>query len=118
VSRFPLVDHCIPASSFDTLKGPVSLVLNTNSVMNEIDYYFKMNTSKAFPESAVQQGLYRILKYRLNKLAEVNDKKYNQIRNVNSTINNKIERFLAHEKELYPLDTYCQRRLLQYFSYC
>jgi hypothetical protein len=78
---------------------------STTSVMTEIDHYFKTVESNAFPKLVVQQGLYNVLRKRLLRLSEVNGKKYENL-TANPILNSRIERFIDHETEIFPSDTY------------
>jgi hypothetical protein len=78
---------------------------SANSVLNEMDQYFKYAETSAYPKIELQQGLYNVITNRLLRLSQVNDEEYNNLIN-NPIFNQRVEKFINHEKVLFPVDAY------------
>jgi hypothetical protein len=77
---------------------------SSNAVLSEIDQYFRTLNNHAFPNVAIQTGLYKIIKNRISTLAQMHSDLYsNLVRD--RKISNRIERFLDAEKDLV-IETY------------
>jgi len=69
------------------------------NVLEEIKTFIRHQDNKSFPEKTLQVGIYKILRDRLNKLAEINRNQYfNLIQD--DSINRKIETFRNLENEI------------------
>jgi hypothetical protein len=77
-----------------------SFTAESSAVLNEIKTFTNYLESSSFPKTAIQIGLYNLLRERLLKLSETSETQYNQlIEDVDS--NNLIENFLNLETELF-----------------
>lgn len=69
------------------------------NILEEIKTFIRHQDNNSFPEKALQVGMYKILRDRLNKLAEINRNQYiNLIQD--DSINRKIETFRNLENEI------------------
>jgi len=72
----------------------------STAVVNEIETFLNYHDNASFPKSVIGSGLYKLIRNRLAKLADLRNNSYEQLIQDNE-VNNKIERFLDLENQFY-----------------